>query len=163
MGDRVSIKPKTVKKYLQIYQLPENVKCLLRPFKIRTYQEQQMLFNYPHLKKSYTLRIDAAWSISRYLSEFSDEIKTEIAYFFLGKNVKDCEKIALMKSTEQSKDLQTIYDLIVEEKRGKKGYRKVEFYLSLEHKTELNDWCIRKQKNYRDLLREIVTEWLSNQ
>jgi ParB/RepB/Spo0J family partition protein len=157
-----SISVPTIKKYLAIYNLPEDIKGLIRPFQDRTRSHVRFLERNPHIQKNQKLSIGNAAVIARNMQSFTENNidLRETAVFFLGKTERECDDLTMMKLDNPQETWQTLYDNIVEQKVG---YRQISFSLLLDDKKLLDFWCERKNRNYRDLLRIIVKNWLRTQ
>jgi ParB/RepB/Spo0J family partition protein len=146
----------TIKRYVRIYDLPEEVKGLLREPEDRTIRQKEYLTLFQSRETNRTLSFSNADLLTE-LQGFSLKSLMEVAVFILNKSSDTAEKIVDFVKIYPDKSIDEIYNEFVEKEYG--IYEKV---LRFDRETweALSGACMDRQKYYDDLCMGIIKGWL---
>jgi len=146
----------TIKRYVRIYDLPIEVKGLLREPEERTSRQKECLKLFEARKTNRTLTFGKADSLAE-LKGFPLQKLMEGAVFILNKSDYTAEKLIDFVKMYPDRPVKELYDEFVEKEFG--TYEKV---LRFDRDTweAISCACMDRQKHYADLCIKIIKEWL---
>ena len=154
--DKTGIGTLTLERYIRIYELPEEVKGLLREPEWRTTRQREYLKLFRTRELSRTLPIGHADLLTE-LREYPLEKQMEVAIFIISLSAELAEILIDRVNEYPDRDLDEVFGEVIE-----KEFRWVERILRFDEETwgALGDACVEKQMHYDDICVRIIKEWL---
>lgn len=148
-----------IKQYIRIYDLPEELKGLLRDPENRTQRQGGYLSLFRLRETSRTLSFGKADLLTE-LKRFPLEKQMEVAVFILDKSEDVAQKIIEFVKVYPKKSVEDIYNDVVEKEYG--PYQRT---LRFDRETwdAVSNACVDKQTHYDDLLAKVIKNWLKNE
>lgn len=156
---RTGLKTDRVRDYVRVaIYLPEEVRALMKPREDRSLDQEEKLRRilYRTQSPSGTLTLFKALLILNELYDLSVEKQVEVAAYILNKTRDMSEKLVKLVKKYPDKYLQELEQIL--RKEPDIIYRDIGF--DKEIYEALTKACMHKQKEIRDLTKEIIREWL---
>ncbi|HID42886.1 MAG TPA: ParB/RepB/Spo0J family partition protein [Archaeoglobaceae archaeon] len=147
----------TIERYLKIYYLPYEVKGLIRPPEDRDPVHNELILLYKGMRDNRTLTLSVAELIATKLRDFPEQKLIEVAVYLIGKSNEIAEKVVneIVKHPSLSPDEAYRQTLI------KSAQRSLTINFDTETYNALKKACLRKQKQAKELVLDILRMWIS--
>lgn len=154
---RTGIGKPTVERYIRIFNLPTEIKGLLREPNERTTRQKEYLKQFQWRETDKTLPIGHAELLTG-LNDLSLNRQMQVALFISNKPFEVASKIVHSVKIGPDKDINDIYDEI----RGE--YGTIERVIRLDKETDkaLGHACMDRQVRWEELINRIIKRWLKS-